>query len=77
LAVSAEQGDRKALRSVAITLLKGDGVRKDIENATELLYRLQVSPTGEEDLVSQYYYSKILCTRDDYSRGLKLNQELL
>jgi len=77
LAVSTEQGDRKALRSVAITLLKGDGVRKDVENATELFYRLQTSHTGEEDLVSQYYYSKILCTRDDYSRGLKLNEELM
>lgn len=77
LALAAENGDKEALRSVAITLLKGDVIDKDVENATELFYRLCNSPMGYEDLVSQYYYSKILCVREDFSKGLEINEDLV
>lgn len=68
--------DPLALQMLAITLLKGDGVPKDIHNARELFWRLINDPQLEEKIISKYYYSKILCMEGNSIEGVEILKEL-
>ena len=73
---AAKQGDLIALRNFAVLVFKGDGVPKDISNAGQIFYILFNYPGNGDDLISKYYYARILGMEGYNERGLEILNEL-